>query len=413
MESDSGMRLCTWFAGIDLDSRCLTATLGFTSDDLEPRILGSRSFDAATNIDSQALLRRTLPELSQWLHFESGGALKEVAVAIPGSALREYPTSGEVTFSVPTLIDGHAIDLACERAKLGPSRLGQVVESVVRGYRVDGRPQKEAPVGVYASSLTVESTCWVARQDVVRPLVSALGSAQLAAGLTAPRAVATAHSTLTKMEQRDGAILVLVGEHCTECAVMVNSSTVDLFTVELGTAPLEAQIARACAISPDVVRRLDLSLMLQRMPNDPIVQRVRTVLSVWGTALFTEVRRRMDDLNLTLQIEAGIVIAGSSRQFPELDEQAARVMGTPARFVAMPRPGDRRTATTVGSFVTFGLIPMQWCASREPLEVPAPAQPEVRAAALFGTREPAARGGLGQALGRWLREFVPADHYSS
>ncbi|MGA7672073.1 MAG: hypothetical protein WBW04_16725 [Nitrolancea sp.] len=413
MESDSGMRLCNWFAGIDLDSRYLTATLGFTSDEREPRILGTRVFDGSTNGDAQALLRRSLPELGQWLHLETGGALDEVAVAVPGRALQEFPSSGEYQFGTPTLIDGDAIDVAHDRAIAGPARLGSVVQSVIRGYEVDGIPQTEPPVGVYASTLRVESTSWVARTDATRPLVGAMRSAGFEVGLLAPRAVASAHSTLTKLEQREGAILVMVGDVGTECATLIDSFVSDVFTVPLGTKPLEAQIARACNISPDVVKRLDLSLMLERMPNDPIVQRVRTVLSVWGTALFTEVRRRLDERNLVWRVQAGVVIAGSPRKFPGLDDQAARVVGTPARFVATAQPRERSSATTAGSFVTSGLIPLHWNESRQMAETRAVTQQDPGSRPIVNVREFDGRGGFGQALGRWLREFVPAGHYLS
>ncbi len=413
MESDSGMRLCNWFAGIDFDPRCLTATLGFTSDDREPRILGTRVFGAAANSDSQALIRRSLPELGRWLHLESGDALREIAIAVPGNALQEYPSSGECQFGSPTVIDSHAINLAMDRATAGPARLGQIVQTVIRGYEIDGRPSADSPIGSYATSLRVQTACWVARVDTVQQVSSAIAGAGFDVGTVVPRAVAAAHSTLTKLEQRDGAMLVMIGEEVTECATFIDSGVVDVFSVPLGSRPLEEQIARACNISPDVVKRLDLRLMFERMPSDPIVQRVRTVLSAWGTALFTSMRRRMDDLNLTWHLQAGVVIAGSARKFPDLDEQAARVVGTPARFATAIQSNARVSGATMGSFVTLGLIPLQWKSTLEslqPVEVPEP-QPAVQS--VVRLRETTGHGGFGHALGRWLREFVPASHYSS
>ena len=298
MESDSGMRLCNWFAGIDFDSRCLTATLGFTSDDREPRMLGTRVFDADAGDDAQELLRRSLPEIGRWLHLESGDALRAVALAVPGNALQEFPSSGECQFGSPAIIDPDAINFVLDRALSGPAKIGHIVETVIRGYEVDGRTQAEPPVGSFATSIRVQTSCWVARGEVVQPAVSAIRRAGFDVEPIVPRAVATAYATLTKLEQREGATLVMIGEDVSECATIIDSEVVDVFTVPLGTNPLEEQIARACNISPDVVKRLDLSLMLERMPSDPIVQRVRTVLSAWGTALFTSVRRRLDDRNL-------------------------------------------------------------------------------------------------------------------
>ncbi len=413
MESDSGMRLCNWFAGIDLDSRCLTATLGFTSDDREPRILGTRVFDAAPSGDTQALLRHSLPELGRWLHLESGDALRAVALAVPGSSLQEFPSSGECQFGSPAIVDGDAINFALDRATSGPAKLGHIVETVIRGYEVDGQTYAEPPSGSFATSIRVQTTCWVARRDAVQPAISAIRGAGFDVEPVVPRASAAAYATLTKLEQREGAMLVMIGEDVTECATIIGSEVVDVFTVPLGTNPLDEQIARACNISADVVKRLDLGLMIERMPSDPIVQRVRTVLSAWGTALFTSVRRRLDDRNLAWQLQAGVVIGGSARRFPDLDEQAVRIVGTPARFVAVAQSNARVPGTGIGTFVTFGLIPMQWKAALESLKPEAVSEPQPVRQPVVRRRETVARGGIGQALGRWLREFVPADHYSS
>jgi cell division ATPase FtsA len=414
MESGSGMRLCTWFAGIDLDSRYLTATLGFSNDGESPRILGSKVVQVTPDIlyapSANPELKRHLSEIGRWFHLESGGTLQRVAVAVPGNDILEMPSSGDCQFGVPTPIDGAAIDLAIGQALTRQSRIGPVVQSSVRNYALDGTPASSISSGTVASSLRVELITWVAKRDHIQGLLDEVRAMGFDVDLIAPRAVAATASALTAVERREGAILVMIGDEFAECATVIDSSVVDVFTVPLGRNPLRREIARACDISPNVVDRLDLRMMLDRVPTDPIVQRVRTVLAAWGTALFTSVRRRLDDRSLLWHLEAGIVIANASNAFPALDERAAQIVGTPARFADMTLLQERISGVSRGSFAAMGLIPMQLRSEYVAVESTEThrLESEIRPVVIAGQIN---RGGLGQAIGRWLREFVPADHH--
>ncbi len=411
------MRLCTWFAGVDLDSRYLTATLGFSTDDQAPRILGSKVFEVQSAPgqfpDFQRGLRAALPEAGNWFHMETGGALTKVAVAVPGSMIQEVPSSGACEFGTPTRIDSSVIDLARRRALERAGRLGPVVGSMVHSYDLDGHSQSTAPFGAFATSLGVEMTSWFARPAILQPVVDAVNDSGFDVGMVMPRAVACAEATLTPLERREGATVVMIGDSTTELATFIDSTLVDVYSVPLGRQPLVVELARACRVSVEVIDRLDLGLMMDRVPSDPIVQRVRTVLSAWGTALFSAIRRRLEERNLAWRLQAGIVIANPERAFPTLDDRAARVVGTPARFATINPSFERQSGASRRSFAALGLIPLQWKST----EVESPRidirTPDSAVTPVVNNRELAGSGGIGHAIGRWLREFVPADPHSS
>lgn len=408
------MRLCSWFAGIDLDTRFVTAVLGCSTDDGPPRLLGCQRVDvpAAERIasTSQRTVLDAISRFAEWFHLESGGALPSVALSVPDSALQAVPASDEHRFMAPVLVDQAVLAEVRERALERLRPLGTVVKVIDRAVELDGRRFDVVPSGQYATVVRVEVAAWVARPAMVDPVIDVLERSGFEVGLMASRAEATAEAVLAPAERRDGAIVVTINEANSSIAVVVDSVVVDLFTVPLGRGPLLTELARACKVSVDVVERLDLGLMLDRVPSDPLVQRVRTVMSGWGAALFTGVRRQVDNRNLGWRVQAGVVIAGSPSAFPGLDSDAARVLGVPARFaIKSPATATARNGK-LATFAAAGLLPLEWRAvSEESLEnvlVP------VRADGLERTPriDVNERRGLGQALGRWLREFVPADH---
>ncbi len=406
------MRLCTWFAGLDLDSRYLTATLGFSSDNATPRVLGSKVVEIPhleqSRSDLRLLLGQALPDLGEWFHLESGGALSGVALTVPGSAIQETPSSGTCDFGQPTRIDAAAISQARQRAATLPNKLGRVLSSTVCAYELDGRRHTKAPLGEVGSTLRVELTSWLARPEHVGPVIEAVEAQGFDVELIAPRAIATAEATLTPLERQQGAVVVQIGDEVTECATFIDGDFSDVWTISLGRAPLISELARACHVTNEVIDRLDLALMIERMPSDPMVQRVRTVISAWGSALFTSVRRRLDDRNLTWRVQSGVVIANSSHSFPSLEERAMKVVGVPARFAVESRSFQRVSGVSRGSFAALGLIPLQWSAHPEEPELEKFEPVEPTRSSVIDSRGNVTRGGFGQALGRWLREFVPA-----
>lgn len=414
-ESSSGMQLCTWFAGIDLDSRCVTATLGFSTDDERPQVLGSKVFPLANSvvsaIDADRPFLGYISEIGKWFHLETGGALSDIALALPGELIREVSSAGACEFDRPTHLDADAIEIARQRAIKGIAQPGQVLRSVVRGYTVDGHPVAAPPTDAICSSLRVDVTSWIAK-PAAYSLFQGISETGFDVGEVVPRAVASAVSTSTFSERQDGVVVIVIGDDATEGVAIIDAQLADVFSIPLGRKPLIVELSRACSVSQDVVGKLDLNLLLSRVPDDPIAKRVRTVTSVWSTALFTAIRRRLDDRGLTWRLQSGIVIANQKELFPQLDEQATRVVGTPGRFAVSELLSERVAGASAGSFAALGLIPLQWSAWQSKSAETAGSESVVPPSTSVRIAEPAHREGMGKAIGRWLREFVPADHQS-
>jgi hypothetical protein len=90
---------------------------------------------------------------------------------------------------------------------------------------------------------------------------------------------------------------------------------------------------------------------------------------------------------------------------PLLAQAASRVLGTPAR-IAMAEP-DAVGTSRGEPLAACGLIPLQ-----RQLQLSAavsPATPILNDPEIGGDERDERRG-IGPVIGRWLREFVPADH---
>ncbi len=408
------MRLCSWFAGVDLDLGAVTAALGCSTDDGPPRLLGCQSVEIPPSERSSSASSRTavdaVTRFAEWFHLESGGALPSIALSLPESALREVPATDEHQFISPMLVDETLIAQMREQALQRIRPLGTAIKCVDRAVLLDGRHYDGPPSGQYATDIRVELAAWVARPTLVEPVTTVLERSGFEVGLVLPRSEATAESVLTPPERREGSIVVTINDTDSSVAVLVNSAVVDLFTVPLGREPLMTELARACNVSVDVIRRLDLGLMLDRAPTDPMVQRVRTIMSGWGAALFTGVRRQVDRRSLSWRVQAGVVIAASPQAFPALDDCAARALGLPARYATTGAMLNGLRSGKSGTFAAAGLLPLEWRAASAESDVEVPDLVPVANIERTPRIDVTERRGFGPALGRWLREFVPADH---
>ena len=410
------MQLCNWLAGIDINTRAIIATFGSSTDHGNPRVHGSSVAElqyspGRTFVDPHAQ-RNAVRQLAEWLRLESGGNLDEAALTISGIAIQEMPSSGECRFSTPTVIDGETVEIARRKALRGPGLLGSVLCSVIRSYEFDGRRTISAPLGMRAMSLRVEMVAWVVRSPHIRAAVDALTDAGIRPGVIAPRAVAIAETALTRSEREGGAVLVCANDEFTEVAAFVDAQLADLFVVPLGKSALEVQLSRACGVSIELVRRLDLQRMLMSTEDDVIVHNVRTIMSAWGVSLFAAIRRRLDAGDFTWRLQSGVVIADSVGALPTLAQTATRVLGRPARVAVSAQPITPGGVSLGEPLAACGLISLQWKTNgrqREQFDVPLPTT-SMHVPSEIESREIFERKGLVPVIGRWLREFIPADH---
>ena len=395
------MRLCDWFAGIDINDRDVIAAIGSSHGDSDARVHGSRSFAAESDIERHRALR----EIGEWLRLESGGNLRLVAFTVPGNAYQALPSRGECRFAEPAVVDDEMVEMVRQRALFNAGHGGPVLCSAARGFVCDGKTFPEAPLGLPVRSLAADVMNWIAEPRYVESISGLLDDIGFAPGLIVPRAVALAEAALSPMERNRGAVALCVSNEMTEVVAYRDGELDDLFTIPLGTARLNAKLATACGISLDLVQRIDLGRMLECKDSDPLVQRVRTIVSAWGLSLMRAIRARLEALGPIWQFRSGLVIADSARMLPLLAETATRVTGVPARVAVAER-------ATIGvnraePLAARGLIPLQRHVNSNADELLAPPMindPD------FGSGERDERRGIGPVIGRWLREFVPADH---
>lgn len=394
------MPLCDWFAGIDINGRDVSAAIGSSQGGSPPRTHASRSFAAESDLARAHAVR----EVGEWLRLESGGSLRAIALTVPGAAYRALPSSGECRFSEPTVVDDEVVDLVRQRALASAGLAGPVLCSTARAFVCDGRTFPEAPLGLSVRSLKAEVINWIADPRYVESMTGLLDDIGFAPGLIVPRVVAIAEAVLVPMERDRGAAALCVSEEFTEVVVYRDGQLDDLFVIPLGKSRLDAKIATACGISLDLAQRIDLGRMLESSYADPIVQRVRTIVSAWSLCLMRAIRERLEANGPVWQLCSGIVIADSARAMPLLAETSTRVIGTQARVAIAEQ--STIGATRAEPLAARGLVPLQWHfhASVDESLAPLIGNPD------FGPDERDKRRGLGPVIGRWLREFVPADH---
>lgn len=395
------MRLCDWFAGIDINDGEIIAAIGSSHDGSTARVHGSRSFQFENHLGRDKALR----EIGEWFRLESGGNLSTVAFTVPGSAYRPRSSTGECRISEPEIVDEELVEVVRQRALMQAGLSGPVLCSAERGFVCDGRSFPEAPLGLSVRTLVAHMMNWIADPSYVESMSTLLDDIGFAPGLIVPRVVALAETTLTPRERSQGAVMLCVSEQMTEVAVYRDGQLADLFTVPLGKARLDEKVSVACSVPLDLARRIDLCRMLESASSDAVVQRVRTIVSAWNLSLMRAIRDGLDASGPVWQLRAGIAIADSMRTFALLSEAASRVIGVPARVYGASQatfgPGRGEP------LVVQGLVPLQRelrVTTGDSLLSP------LMADSVFAADERDGRRGIGPAISRWLREFVPADH---
>ena len=408
-------------AALDVGSSKIACLIAELSDGLTPdgapqiRVLGighqrARGVIAGAIVDHAAALDAVRATVDQ-AERRAGVRLEGVSLAVGGLTLQSATFAGHVAPA-----DGivRHVDIACldSGASAYAARGGAIPFWLSRlGYRLDGRPGIEAPLGLAGARLSADHLAIACDAALLANLTSVVEGCYLAVDELLPSALASGLAATTPVERDLGVVTVDIGAGVTTIAGFADGALVASVAIADGGHRISADVARALDVSVAQAERIKVLYgSLSAAASDgaefvayPVTEDADGASGQVSRRQIGEIVRQslggvVDRVGQCLGRDAlgllqgrPVVLCGGVSQTPGIGEFAAGLLGRPVRQAGMAiGAGMPGVAGTQAYAVAVGLVLARRQGGSNLL------QPASDLA-------PARRGYLGR-VGNWLRE---------
>ena len=337
-------KTCCVLAEVDLD----TETIDIIGVGMAP----SDGLKKGVVVDLEAATASIQSATSKAQQMAGSVSLRSVWVGVTGEHISSLNSRGVVAItSSDREVTDADVDRAIEQSKvivLPPDR--EIVQSIPRGYVVDGQDSVRDPVGMSAGRLEVETHIITGSTSFLDNVKKCVERAGLAIEGRVFEPIATAEAAVFPAEKDLGVALADIGGGTTDIAVFINGEIFHSAVLPIGgqfvtrdiamglrTAQYEAErtkIAYGCASSDmvDVDEIFTITTIgetqIRELPREILVgiiePRMQEILQMIKAELM-----RSGKLDL---LPAGVVLTGGGAQMPGTAELAQQVLELPVRI---------------------------------------------------------------------------------
>ncbi|AKG14961.2 cell division protein FtsA [Moraxella bovoculi] len=215
---------------------------------------------------------------------------------------------------------------------------------------LDGVQEVKDPIGMHANEISVANHVMALPANYHAQILDVVNSAEASVGVTLFDGVVSAEYALTKEEKERGVCFIDIGLGTTKVCVYRGGSllfsdcldvggqtvTFDIAT-ELGLSVSEAESLKhqQGTVQLDPAKRAAFVTLKRRLGGESTVslRRLSSVIAARYDDIFMRISKRLDDLGLSSQIEAGVVLAGGATQIDGLSYFVGRQWGLPVRMM--------------------------------------------------------------------------------
>lgn len=215
---------------------------------------------------------------------------------------------------------------------------------------LDGTQEVKDPIGMYADKISVANHVMALPANYYIQVLDVVSATGVSVGATLFDGVVSAEYALSKEEKDRGVCFIDIGLGTTNICVYRNglllfsdcldvggqTVTFDIST-ELGLSVFEAESLKCQqgTVRLDPAKRASFVTLKRRLGGESTVslRRLSSVIVARYDDIFMRISKRLDDLNLSSLIEAGVVLAGGGSQMDGLSYFVARQWGTQVRII--------------------------------------------------------------------------------
>ncbi|MCH7472049.1 cell division protein FtsA [bacterium] len=251
--------------GIDIGSTKITTVVGELHSSRGLILRGLNS--VPTNAISRGVIRdlnqaaKDIDESYSGAMYSSGLSLDQAFVGITGRDLASENFEAVLEISHP---DGEVgfedVDLVVERALPAQLQQGrQIVQTMVRGFTLDGIKTSGSPIGMIGSQLGVETHVVTGPQSQVANLERALGRVEMKINSFVHNLIASGEAVLTSEEKNAGCVLIDFGGGTTSVGVFLGGALSHFRCIPIGGMSYDHDLKQGLGISFDEAQRIKKS----------------------------------------------------------------------------------------------------------------------------------------------------------
>lgn len=293
----------------------------------------------------------------------SGLQIRSVVVGVTGEHIESHTGRGTVRIPGDREIRQSDVAQAIEAARqidLPPGR--EILHNIPRTSTIDGHPGIRNPVGMFGSTLEVETHIVTAQSNPVQNVYQCVEQAGLSVALVVLEPLATAEAVLHPDEKELGVALVDIGGGTSDVALFRGGTVFHSAVIPVGGNHVTNDLAVGLRVAFPEAERVKLQHgtavdtgvdELEAVTITPIGHTGGDGMRVPRRILAEIIQPRMEELMELVRDEiqragalgmlpAGLVLSGGGSQLPGTLDVASEVLGMPVRLGA---PLDPAAAT--------------------------------------------------------------------
>ncbi len=341
----------------------------------------------------------------------SGYKIERAYVGVSGGHITSVNSRGVVAIGRGTHgVDYDDIERALDAAGAVPiPHNRQVVHVIPRGYIVDGQNGIRDPVGMHGFRLEIEAHIITGSATAMQNLIKCVESLGVTVDELTLAPLASGYAVLTDTEQKMGVVLADIGGGTTDIAIFIDGTVWHTVVLEVGGYHLTNDLAIGLRLPFESAEEIKLkhgnaqptnvraeeSFVVKSFGGETRQQvfrrEVANILEARVEEIFNLILREIKRSGYDGLLPAGVVLCGGSAQLAGICEAGKEIVGMPLR-VGQPHSLLGLVDQISGPAFATSAGLLQW-------GVKASLSPTL------GHR--IRRQGIGQRVGRWLRNLLP------
>ncbi len=308
----------------------------------------------------------------------SGYEIRSVVVGITGEHIRSLTGKGTVRIRRDqeiTRADVAQAQEAAQQIDLPPGR--EIIHNIPRASSVDGHHGIKNPVGMFGSTLEVETHLVTAESNPVQNIYKCVEQAGLTITQVVLEPLATAEAVLHTAEKEMGVALIDIGGGTSDLALFGGGSAFYSAVIPVGGKHVTNDLSVGLRVAFTEAERIKLEHGiatedglddLEAVAITPVGQPAGEEMRVPRRIIAEIIQPRMEELFELVEeeirragglelIPAGVVISGGGSRLPGTLDVASQVLGVPVRLGAPLDPAAATGALRTPEYSTgVGLV---------------------------------------------------------
>ncbi|GGZ78946.1 cell division protein FtsA [Ignatzschineria indica] len=273
-----------------------------------------------------------------------------VSTSITGTHIRSRQNNGVVTISGDRFTEKDNDRILQEAGKIKLDAGESVLHVLPQKYIIDGGSPVENAIGLSGVKFTLDAHLVTASTNAINDITNCITESNVEIDNIIYEGVAAAISVLTEDEMQRGVTLINIGAGITDVVVYKGGAVVYHSPIPLGGNDVTTDIAKIKRYSTQVAESIKLEhgsclgyssyddsfklpVITNQTENRTMSRReLSSIIEARYREIFEIIRMNLEDANVYLPHDAGVVLTGGGSMIPGCADLAQEIMEKPCRI---------------------------------------------------------------------------------